>query len=85
MKQELLAKLNDFWNGELPESRDLFFSTRDNPCSITLLKRIYGHYSSGVLWKKLNQDWVEYVHKEEAPSNTDNKDNTPVVNNTKGK
>lgn len=56
MKENLLNKLIEFWGDNIP-SRLEFFATRANPCSIGLLRRVYGGEDVTSIWKRLLNDW----------------------------
>lgn len=56
MKENLLNSLIEFWGDNIP-SRLEFFATRANPCSIGLLRRIYGGEDVTSIWKRLLNDW----------------------------
>lgn len=56
MKENLLNKLIEFWGDNIP-SRLEFFATRANPCSIGLLRRVYGGEDVTYIWKRLLNDW----------------------------
>ena len=56
MKENLLNNLIEFWGNSIP-SRLEFFATRDNPCSVGLLRRVYGGEDVTYIWKRLLNDW----------------------------
>lgn len=79
MKENLLNSLIEFWGDNIP-SRLEFFATRANPCSIGLLRRIYGGEDVTSIWKRLINDWNAMLSEKSA---TVIESPTPVVETTK--
>ena len=66
MKENLLNNLIEFWGNTIP-SRLEFFATRANPCSIGLLRRVYGGEDVTSIWKNLINDWNTKLSEKSTP------------------